>query len=229
MSSTDLLPIGEFARRAGIAPSALRFYEQQGLLASARSGGGRRMYPRTELRRVAFIRAAQAVGLSLPDIAAALEKLPGGRTPTAADWHKLSRQWQPLLDARIAALTRLRDQLASCIRLRLPEPAALRALQPGRHGGEARVRRALPAGRQAGGLIQGRKPRASMSARNASLRRVSGRGRTESSWCGAPPSWPARAPQAGHRTRATEFMRLPIEWPLRGGQMHELYDCSGSI
>ena len=115
MSSIDLLPIGDFARRAGIAPSALRFYEQQGLLASARSSGGRRLYPRAELRRVAFIRAAQAVGLSLPDIAAALAKLPGGRTPTAADWQKLSRQWQPLLDARIAALTRLRDQLASCI------------------------------------------------------------------------------------------------------------------
>lgn len=115
MSSIELLPIGDFARRAGIAPSALRFYEQQGLLASARSSGGRRLYPRAELRRVAFIRAAQSVGLSLPDIAAALAKLPGGRTPTAADWQKLSRQWQPLLDARIAALTRLRDQLASCI------------------------------------------------------------------------------------------------------------------
>jgi MerR family redox-sensitive transcriptional activator SoxR len=115
MSSPDLLPIGEFARRAGLAPSALRFYEQLGLLASARSDGGRRRYPRAELRRVAFIRAAQAVGLSLPDIAAALATLPGGRTPTATDWQKLSRQWQPLLDARIAALTRLRDQLSSCI------------------------------------------------------------------------------------------------------------------
>jgi MerR family redox-sensitive transcriptional activator SoxR len=115
MSSTDLLPIGEFARRAGIAASALRFYEQQGLLASARSSGGRRLYPRAELRRVAFIRAAQTVGLGLPDIAAALATLPGGRTPTAADWQKLARQWQPVLDARIAALTRLRDQLASCI------------------------------------------------------------------------------------------------------------------
>ncbi len=115
MSSHDLLPIGEFANRAGIAPSALRFYEQQRLLSSARSAGGRRLYPRAELRRVAFIRAAQAVGLSLPEIAAALATLPGGRTPTAADWQKLSRQWQPLLDARITALTRLRDQLASCI------------------------------------------------------------------------------------------------------------------
>ena len=108
------MPIGEFARRAGIAASALRFYEKQGLLASARSSG-RRLYPRTELRRVAFIRAAQAVGLGLPAIAAALATLPGGRTPTAADWKKLSRQWQTLLDARIAMLTRLRDQLTHCI------------------------------------------------------------------------------------------------------------------
>lgn len=115
MSSDDWLPIGEFARRAGMASSALRFYEQQGLLASARSSGGRRLYPRADLRRVAFIRAAQAVGLGLADIAAALATLPGGRTPTAADWQKLSRQWQPLLDARIATLMRLRDQLASCI------------------------------------------------------------------------------------------------------------------
>ena len=115
MSSVDLLPIGEFANRAGISPSALRFYEQRCLLSSARSAGGRRLFPRAELRRVAFIRAAQAVGLSLPEIAAALATLPGGRTPTAADWQKLSRQWQPLLDARITALTRLRDQLANCI------------------------------------------------------------------------------------------------------------------
>lgn len=115
MSCTDLIPIGDFAKRAGIAASALRFYEQQGLLASARSSGGRRLYPRSELRRVAFIRAAQAVGLALPEIAAALATLPGGRTPTAADWQRLSRQWQPLLDARIEALMRLRDQLTSCI------------------------------------------------------------------------------------------------------------------
>ncbi len=109
------LPIGDFARRAGVAASALRFYEAQGLLGSQRSAGGRRQYLRSELRRVAFVRTAQAVGLTLEQIKAALAALPDGRTPTQADWQRLSRGWQPLLDARIAALTRLRDQLASCI------------------------------------------------------------------------------------------------------------------
>ena len=109
------LSIGEFARRAGVAASALRFYEDRGLLASHRSDGGRRHYPRSELRRMAFIRAAQAVGLTLEQIQAALATLPDQRTPTPADWQRLSRAWQPLLDERIAALVRLRDQLSSCI------------------------------------------------------------------------------------------------------------------
>lgn len=109
------LPIGELARRAGVAASALRFYETQGLMSSQRSAGGRREYRRGDLRRVAFIRAAQAVGLSLEEIRAALDTLPDDRTLTQADWQRLSRSWQPLLDERIAALTRLRDQLASCI------------------------------------------------------------------------------------------------------------------
>lgn len=115
MKPTDTLTIGELAARAGMATSALRYYEQRGLLPSVRSEGGHRLYPRSALRRVAFVRAAQSVGLTLEDIQAALAGLPAARTPTAADWAKLSRQWQPLLDARIAALTRLRDQLASCI------------------------------------------------------------------------------------------------------------------
>lgn len=111
----DWLPIGTFARRAGVAASALRYYETQGLLAAGRTEGGRRCYPRAALRRVAFVRAAQTVGLSLDEIRAALATLPGGRTPTPADWAALSRRWRPLLDARIAALTRLRDQLDACI------------------------------------------------------------------------------------------------------------------
>jgi MerR family transcriptional regulator, redox-sensitive transcriptional activator SoxR len=114
-ATRDWLEIGTLARRAGAAASALRFYEEQGLLAGSRSAGGRRRYPRAALRRVAFIRVAQSLGLSLAEIRAALATLPGERTPTQADWAKLSRSWQPLLDARIAALTRLRDQLASCI------------------------------------------------------------------------------------------------------------------
>jgi MerR family redox-sensitive transcriptional activator SoxR len=111
----DWLAIGELARRAGVAASALRFYEAEGLIAGGRSGGGRRQYPRHALRRVAFIRAAQAVGLGLGEIRAALQSLPDGRTPTQADWQRLAGAWQPLLDERIAALQRLRDQLASCI------------------------------------------------------------------------------------------------------------------
>jgi MerR family transcriptional regulator, redox-sensitive transcriptional activator SoxR len=107
--------IGQLSQRAGVAASALRFYETQGLLPSARSTGGQRIYPRSALRRVAFIRAAQMVGLSLDDVRAALATLPDQRTPTQADWARLSRQWQPLLDARIAALTQLRDQLSACI------------------------------------------------------------------------------------------------------------------
>ena len=90
------IPIAEMARRAGVTASALRFYEEQGLLSSTRSAGGRRQYPRSELRRVAFIRAAQAVGLSLQQIAAALQSLPDGRAPTQADWTRLSRRWRPL-------------------------------------------------------------------------------------------------------------------------------------
>ena len=116
MAQTDpWIPIGELARRSGVAASALRFYEDAGLLLSGRSEAGRRRYARSALRRVAFIRAAQAVGLSLEEIRSALASLPDGRTPTPADWQRLSRSWQPLLDARIAALTRLRDQLGSCI------------------------------------------------------------------------------------------------------------------
>lgn len=109
------LGIAELARRAGVAASALRFYEERGLIAGRRSAGGRREYPRHVLRRVAFIRAAQSVGLALDEVAAALATLPDGRTPTAADWQRLARRWQPLLDQRIAELQRLRDQLASCI------------------------------------------------------------------------------------------------------------------
>ena len=111
----SLLPIGDFARRAGLAASALRFYEEQGLLHSHRSATGRRQFARGDLRRVAFIRAAQSVGLNLEQIRTALASLPDSRTPNARDWERLSRAWQPLLDARIAELQQLRDTLASCI------------------------------------------------------------------------------------------------------------------
>ena len=107
--------IGELARRSGAAASALRYYEAQGLLASSRSSGGQRQFAQEVLRRVAFIRAAQAVGLSLQQIQAALAALPGQRTPTKADWERLSSSWRPLIDERIRALQLLRDQLSQCI------------------------------------------------------------------------------------------------------------------
>ena len=109
------MTIGQLAKRSGVAASALRFYEAEGLLTGSRSAGGHRQYPRHALRRVAFIRAAQAVGLTLPQIKAALATLPDSRTPTKADWARLSANWAPLLDARIAALQQLRERLTGCI------------------------------------------------------------------------------------------------------------------
>ena len=114
-TTNNWIPIGEMARRSGLAASALRFYEDQRLLVSLRSAAGRRQFARSDLRRVAFIRAAQAVGLSLEQIRAALSSLPDGRTPNQKDWSRLSATWRPLLDQRIADMTRLRDQLSSCI------------------------------------------------------------------------------------------------------------------
>jgi MerR family redox-sensitive transcriptional activator SoxR len=111
----ELLAIGEVAGRSGIAPSALRYYEQQGLIAASRTVGGARRYPRSVLRRLAIIRAGRNVGLSLPEIRAALETLPGDRPPTADDWARLSQGWRNRLDEQIAALERLRDGLTSCI------------------------------------------------------------------------------------------------------------------
>jgi MerR family transcriptional regulator, redox-sensitive transcriptional activator SoxR len=115
MAEATRLSIGELAARCGVRTSALRYYEAQGLIAAERTAGAQRRYPRSTVRRVAFIRAAQQVGLSLDDIAASLRLLPDGRTPTKADWTRLSRSWRPELDRRIDALERLRDRLDSCI------------------------------------------------------------------------------------------------------------------
>lgn len=109
------LAVGALASRAGVATSTVRYYEACGLLRSRRSSGNQRRYPRAALRRVAFIRAAQRVGLSLEEIAAALDTLPEGRTPTKADWHRLSRGWRGRLDEQIERLERLRDNLDACI------------------------------------------------------------------------------------------------------------------
>ena len=110
-----MLTIGETAERANVSTSALRFYEREGLIASTRTEGGQRRYNREVLRRIAFIRAAQRVGLSLEEIRSALRELPDHRTPTAADWKRLSRSWRPLLNRRIAELERVRDKLDTCI------------------------------------------------------------------------------------------------------------------
>ena len=110
-----IITIGELAKRSGVATSAIRFYEEQGLISSTRTGGGQRQYRRETLRRIGFIRAAQAVGLNLAEIRSALDALPGQRTPTKQDWERLSRAWQPLLQERIDGLIALRDQLASCV------------------------------------------------------------------------------------------------------------------
>lgn len=114
-SLPDRITIGELAARSGMATSALRFYEEQGLITAERTSGNQRVYPRPTLRRVAFIRAAQAVGLTLDEIAGALATLPAERTPVKRDWERLSLAWRDRLDQRIVELERLRDGLTSCI------------------------------------------------------------------------------------------------------------------
>lgn len=110
-----LIVIGALAKRSGVAASALRYYEAEGLIRSTRAPGQPRQFHRETLRRVAFIRVAQSVGLSLDDIRTALATLPQQRTPTPEDWALLSASWQGLLQARIDALCALRDQLGACI------------------------------------------------------------------------------------------------------------------
>lgn len=109
------LTIGQLAERAGVATSAVRFYESRGLIASTRTTGNQRRYLQSTLRRVAFIRAAQRVGLSLEEVAEALDTLPDNRTPTKSDWHRLSRDWRPRIDQQIRRLELLRDRLDGCI------------------------------------------------------------------------------------------------------------------
>lgn len=110
-----LITIGEVARRSGLAVSALHFYERQGLIRSTRTAGNQRRYARDVLRRLAVIQVAQRVGIPLKEVAEALRTLPEGRTPTRRDWTRLSAHWRASLDERIAQLTRLRDQLDTCI------------------------------------------------------------------------------------------------------------------
>lgn len=115
MDKRDLFTVSDIARRSGFAASAIRFYESQGLITATRTAGGQRRFERQMLRRLAFIKAARNVGLSLEEVAAALAELPDGRTPTRADWARLSKTWRARLDDQIAGLLALRDNLDSCI------------------------------------------------------------------------------------------------------------------
>ena len=112
---SPVLSVGEVARRSGVPVSTLHFYESKGLIASVRTTGNQRRYARDVLRRIAFIRTAQQVGVSLDDIRSALDSLPSGRAPSRADWQRLSASWRDDLDARIAQLRQLRDTLDGCI------------------------------------------------------------------------------------------------------------------
>jgi MerR family redox-sensitive transcriptional activator SoxR len=112
---SELLSIGEVARRSGVAASALRFYEERGLISSERAGSGHRRYPRPVLRRIAFIVYAQRVGLTLEEIGVELTKLPANHAPTRRDWSRLSTKWSSRIDDRIAELQRLKTGLTECI------------------------------------------------------------------------------------------------------------------
>lgn len=115
MSPNDELTIGEMSARTGVAASALRFYEERGLIQPLRTQGGQRRYTRAMLRTVSIVKAAQAVGLRLDEVAEALETLPERQVPTKADWTRLSRAWRGELEARIERLSRLKDDLDGCI------------------------------------------------------------------------------------------------------------------
>jgi MerR family transcriptional regulator, redox-sensitive transcriptional activator SoxR len=115
LKSSETITIGEVARRSGVAASALRFYEERGLIASERAGSGHRRYPRAVLRRIAFVVFAQRIGLTLDEISAELAKLPPDRAPNRRDWSRLSSGWTARIDERIAELERLRAGLTECI------------------------------------------------------------------------------------------------------------------
>ena len=112
---SDGLTIGELAARSGVATSALRFYEAQGLISSSRTEGNQRRYERVALRRVALVRAGRAAGIPLERIRAALDTLPASRTPTRRDWERLSQTWRNDLETQIAGLVAIRDRLTTCI------------------------------------------------------------------------------------------------------------------
>lgn len=115
MAVNEGLSIGALAKRTGLAVSAIRYYEAQGLIRPWRNAGGQRRFERADLRRLSFVIIAQQFGFTLPQIKAQLDRLPGGRTPTKADWTRISASFRAALDERIDTLTRLRDDLDGCI------------------------------------------------------------------------------------------------------------------
>lgn len=115
MKATDLLPIGELARRTGLSVSAIRYYEKQGLVTALRTGGNQRRFLRGDIRRLSFILIAQKLGLSLGEIEAQLARLPQGRNPTATDWMKISGSIRTRIDGEIARLEKVREDLDGCI------------------------------------------------------------------------------------------------------------------
>ncbi|MBT8427076.1 MAG: redox-sensitive transcriptional activator SoxR [Erythrobacter sp.] len=115
MKANDLLPIGDLARRTGLSVSAIRFYEEKGLVEPHRTAGNQRRFLRSDIRRLSFILIAQKLGLSLSEIEEALAGLPQGRTPNAADWKRISGEVKQRIDAQIAALEKVREDLDGCI------------------------------------------------------------------------------------------------------------------
>ena len=115
MNKNRGLSIGDLSERTGLAVSAIRYYEEQGLVRPWRNAGGQRRFERSDLRRLSFVMIAQQCGFSLPEIRAQLDRLPGGRTPTKADWAAISRSFRAVLGERIATLEALRDRLDGCI------------------------------------------------------------------------------------------------------------------
>jgi MerR family transcriptional regulator, redox-sensitive transcriptional activator SoxR len=179
VADSDLMLIGEVAARSGFAASALRYYEREGLITSQRSPGGQRQFHRSVLRRLAFVRAAQSVGLSLEEVRDALATLPDSRTPTRADWARLSRSWRARLDEQIAALEALRDGLTSCIGCGCLSLRRCALYNPGdrmaeRGPGARLLPAALRAGQPGGGLRRGQPESEDRAApRQGSDRRLS--------------------------------------------------------
>ena len=138
-----LLTIGQLAERAGVATSAIRFYEEKGLVHSTRTTGNQRRYLQSTLRRVSFIRAAQRVGLTLDEVAEALSTLPDNRTPTKSDWHRISRDWKPRLEEQIRRIRLLEQRLDSCIGCGCLSLKSCALMNPGdaigEHGGKGAV------------------------------------------------------------------------------------------